>query len=227
VVGSTLRRIGVGLLLIGATYTPSAQATLPNAADHSIAQFLKQDDAQHPYRALRRLEAVNGSRSGWLEAITEYSPATGFQYQITGEGGSGYIRDKVLRGVLEGEREAIAKGEVARSSIDRANYAFQANGLDAEGLANVLLSPRRKDRTLVDGTIFLTPTDGDLVRLKGRLAKSPSFWIKNVNIVRSYQRMGDAVVPVSLESTADVWLLGPATLRMTYEYSEIDGRPID
>jgi hypothetical protein len=94
-------------------------------------------------------------------------------------------------------------------------------------LMNVLLSPRRKDRVLVDGTMFLQPSDGNLVRLEGRLAKSPSFWVKDVYIVRSYQRIGGAVVPVALESTAQLRLLGPSTLRMTYTYSEIDGRPVN
>ena len=39
--------------------------------------------------ALCRLEAENGSRKGWIEAVTEYSPETGFRYEITAEGGSG------------------------------------------------------------------------------------------------------------------------------------------
>ena len=70
----------------------------------------------------------------------------------------------------------------------------------------------------------LNATDGALVRLQGRLAKSPSFWVKNVDIVRSYERIDGKVVPVTLETKAQVRFLGEATLRMTYVYSEIDGR---
>jgi hypothetical protein len=205
---------------------PVARATAPDEADYSIRQFLAQDDTQHPYRATRRLEAENGTRSGWLEAVTEYSPANGFSYEITAEGGSGYIRAKVLRAVLDGERDVIAKGETARSSLARSNYNFQGNGVDSDGLANVLLSPRRKERVLLSGTMFLRPLDGDLVRLQGRLAKSPSFWIKNVDIIRTYERIDGAVVPVALETKAQVRFLGAATLRMTYVYSAIDGQPI-
>lgn len=223
-VGSWVPQATVTLLLLAVSLTPTAQATSVGVADQSINEFLKQDDTQHPYKARRRLEAVNGSRRGWLEAVTEYSPATGFRYHVVNEGGSGLIRDRVLRGVLEGERDAIAKGETSRSSLDRTNYLFQVNGLDADGLANIRVMPRRKDRTLVDGTMFLTATTGDLVRLTGRLAKSPSFWVKNVEIARSYARLNGVVVPVALTSTADVRFLGAATLRMTYEYSEIDGR---
>ena len=72
--------------------------------------------------------------------------------------------------------------------------------------------------------MFLTPADGDLVRLQGCLVKSPSFWIKNVVIVRTYERDG-IVLPVALTTTAQVRLLGEGTLRMTYAYHEIDGHP--
>jgi hypothetical protein len=64
------------------------------------------------------------------------------------------------------------------------------------------------------------------VRLQGQLAKSPSFWIKNVGIVRTYDRIAGVVVPIALTSTAQVRMLGAATLRMTYIYSEIDGRAV-
>jgi hypothetical protein len=195
-------------------------------ADDSVRQFLQTHGRRYPaYRAVRRLEAESGSRRAWLQAETEYAPATGFRYRVTGEGGSGYIRSKVLRGVLEGERQAVARGETDRSALDLTNYEFQPNGMDADGLANVLVHPRRKDRLLVIGTMFLQP-DGALVRLQGRLAKSPSFWVKNVDIVRTYASVSGAVVPIALESRADLRFAGSGTLRMTYEYSEVDGWPV-
>jgi hypothetical protein len=212
--------------LTAVAFVPALGATIPETADHGIRRFLEQDDAQHPYRAARRLEAENGSRRAWLEAVTEYSPASGFSYEVTGEGGSDLIRTRVLRPVLEEERNAISRGEVARSSLVRANYTFQADGIDEEGLANVLLSPRRKERVLVSGRMFLQPDDGSLVRLRGQLAKNPSFWIKDVEIQRSYERIKGVVVPVLLTASAQVRVFGPATLRMAYTYAEIDGQPI-
>jgi len=213
-------------MLVAFAFATGVRATVPDAADESIKQFLAQDDTQRAYRAVRHLEAENGGRKGWLEAKTEYSPESGFKYEITAEGGSGYIRTKVLKAVLDGERDVIALGETGRSSLDAANYTFQANGIGPDGLANVLLSPRRKERVLVSGMMALKADDGALVRLQGRLAKSPSFWIKNVDIKRTYQRIDGNVVPVALESKAQVRFLGEATLHMTYVYLEIDGRPL-
>ena len=216
----------VVLMLVAAGLGTHIGATSADPADHSMKQFLAQDDTQPPYRATRRIEAENGARSGWLEAVTEYSPETGFNYEVIREGGSDHIRTKVLRAVLEGEQETIARGETERSSLCRANYAFQPGGIDESGLANVILSPRRKERILVEGTMFLKPEDGRLVRLQGQLAKSPSFWIKNVDIVRHYDRIAGVVVPIALEATAQMRFLGSATLRMTYAYSEIDGHAV-
>ena len=211
-------------MLMAMVLASNARATVSDPADHSIKKFLAQDSRQRPYRAVRRLEAENGTRKGWIEAITEYSSESGFRYEITAEGGSAYIRANVLKAVLDGERDVIAQGETARSSLTPSNYSFRPNGIDKDGLANVLLSPRRRERVLVSGMMALNASDGVLVRLQGRLAKSPSFWVRNVDIVRTYERLDDHVVPVALTAKAKVRFLGDATLRMTYVYSEIDGR---
>ena len=98
--------------------------------------------------------------------------------------------------------------------------------MDAQGLANVLLSPRRKDSVLVAGTLFLRPDYAEPVRLQGRLAKSPSFWVKQVDIVRTYSRINGTVMPTALDSAAEIRWFGPASLHMTYTYTEIDGHPV-
>ena len=214
------------LLAVGLPLSVRATTSSVAIADNSIRQFLAQDHTQRAYKAARRLEAANGERAGWVEAVTEYSQGRGFTYHVTSEGGSDYIRNKVLRGILEGERSAILAGEAAVSALAEANYIFEADGVDADGLANIRLSPKRKERMLVAGMMFLNPDDGTLVRLQGRLAKSPSFWVKSVQIVRSYKRINNVVLPVKLETNARLRMLGPATLRMTYAYVEIDGHPV-
>jgi len=213
-------------LLIVAGAAATLVAT-PDQADDSIARFLAHATRQADYRGTRRLEAENGSRSGWLDVTTEYAPPTGFRYQITAEGGSDYIRNKVLKAVLDGERAVVAAGEDTRSALARINYNFQPNGVDDDGLAQVLLSPRRKERALVSGMMFLRPAEGELVRVEGRLAKNPSFWVRNVDIVRKYQRIAGVVVPVAMTSKAHIRFLGAATFHMTYRYSAINGQSVE
>jgi hypothetical protein len=221
-----LLRARAAMVLLTLAVMPTLLATTPNFADPTIERFLTRQEPPHPYRAARRLEAETGTRQGWLEATTEYSATNGFRYQITAEGGSSQIRSRVLKAVLEGEQSIIAKGEAGRAALAPDNYTFQPNGVDAEGFATVLLSPRRKDRSLLSGVMFLRADEGELVRLQGRLAKNPSFWVRDVDIVRNYSRIQGTVVPVALESKAHVRFLGPATFRMTYRYLEIDGQAV-
>jgi hypothetical protein len=217
-----------GMLLAGPALDATPRENSGSVENRSIEQFLTRRDDLRSYSALRRLNAENpgSGRSGWLEAHTDFSPETGLRYEIVAEGGSEAIRSKVLRAVLEGEKQMVARDGLARSAIAETNYDFRLDGVDPSGLVKVLLSPRRKEKSLVDGAMFLSPEDGDLVRIEGRLAKSPSFWVQRVDIVRSYRRIEGTLVPVSVESVAHVRFFGTSTLRMTYEYSEVDGRAV-
>jgi len=180
------------------------------------------------YRALRRLEAHNPkfNQSAWMTAWTEYDRAHGFRFTIVGEGGSSYIRSKVLRAALEGEQKIWDNDEPDRAGLTRENYLFDTMAPAPDGLATVAVKPRRKDVLLVDGAIFVQPGDGDLARIEGRLSKSPSFWTRRVDVVRRYERIGGVRVPISIESVAHVLLAGRSTFKMTYEYETINGQRV-
>jgi hypothetical protein len=188
----------------------------------AMERFLAREAIPNAYRGSRRLEAAGSGQRGWLDADTEFTPAAGLRYTITAEGGSGYIRSRVLRSLLEEERELIARGGSPEVAISRANYRLNADRIDADGRARVVMQPLRKERPLIIGRMLLSPDDDDLVRVEGRLAKNPSFWVTRVNVVRTYGRINGIAVPVLLESTAQLRFLGRSTLRMTYAYSELN-----
>jgi hypothetical protein len=195
----------------------------------ALQRFLSRGESPTvEYRALRRLEANNphfGQRA-WMEAWTEYDHAGGFRYAVVGEGGSGYIRSKVLRAALEGEHKMWLAREPQRASFSHDNYMFQDGAVTPEGLAAIVVKPRRKDILLVEGSIFLEPGDGDLTRIEGKLSKTPSIWTRRVDIVRRYERLAGVRVPVSIESVAHVLIAGRSTFKMTYEYETINGHPV-
>jgi hypothetical protein len=180
------------------------------------------------YRALRRLEAHNPkfNQSAWMTAWTEYDRTSGFRFTIVAEGGSSYIRTKVLRAALEGEQKIWAAHEPQKASLSNENYTFDPAVPVAGGLASVTVKPRRKDVLLVDGAIFVQPSDGDLARIEGRLSKTPSFWTRRVDVVRCYERIGGVRVPISIESVAHVLIAGRSTFKMTYEYETINGQHV-
>ena len=216
-----------GSLILCAVCGVAMTVTLP--AQHESVQlqkFLASPALSHSYSGTRRLEAAGSGQRGWLDARTEFTPDGGLNYEVTAEGGSDYIRRRVLRTLLEEERRLIARGDSSHVGISPANYTFTDEGMSETGLVRVGLQPRRSERALVIGRMFLNPRDGELVRVEGRLAKSPSFWVSRVSIVRLYERINGALMPVLLESTAQLRLLGRSTLRMTYSYSQIDRRKI-
>jgi hypothetical protein len=195
----------------------------PDAAI-ALERFLSRPIVQQQYRAFRRLEASGSGQQAWLEAQTEFSPATGMQYAIVGEGGSRYIRTHVLRALLEQEKQLIAQGRAGGAAFDQSNYQFSPDGYGQDGLVRILMRPLRKDRALIAGSLLLRPDDGELIRIEGRLAKNPSLWMKKVEIVRRYARINDVLVPTSLESIAHLRLLGRSSLTMAYDYSEVGHR---
>ena len=71
------------------------------------------------YSARRLLEAssVKLNESAWMEAATEYDPATGFRYSIVAQGGSDRIVKRVLKKVLEAERENSVLDEWRKGSL--------------------------------------------------------------------------------------------------------------
>lgn len=202
-------------------------ATVPNPqVVAAMEQFLGRPTTAHEYQASRRLEASGSGQRGWLDVQISFTTVAGLRYEVTAEGGSGYIRNRVLRSLLEEERQLIADGGATGVAIAEQNYEFHPEDVDGDGLAVVRIQPRRRHRSLIDGRMFLTREDGDLVRVEGRLAKNPSFWITRTRVVRSYRRIDGALMPVSLDTTAQLRLLGSSSLHMTYLYSHIDERPV-
>lgn len=175
------------------------------------------------YRAFRRLEAEGLGHRGWLEAWTELENGA-FRYAITGEGGSEGVRRRVLRKVLENERQAWVTGEAQRSAITEANYEFERPAEETGNLLKILFKPRRKGRLMLDGAMFLARDAAELVRVEGRLVSNPSFWVKRVDLTRQYQRINGINVPVNVDSIADLRFAGNAVFRMTYQYVRINGR---
>jgi len=194
-----------------------------------MQRFLERSDEKvGSYRALRRLEAKNPryKKHGWLEAWTTLDPAGGFSFTIAGQGGSSYIRDRVLKKALEREAEAYRRGETNAAALVSANYSFALDGEPADGLTRIAITARRKDPLLLNGALFLTSDGADLVRIEGTLARSPSIWTRQVRIVRRYGRVGSVRVPLAMESIADVLIAGRSTFEMRYEYASINGRTV-
>lgn len=181
------------------------------------------------FHAMRHLEATNRrfNKHGWMDVRTELSPENHFSFEVIAEGGSSYIRKKVLLPILEGEREIVSRGDAARSALTTDNYNFSAEQPAGPGVVRLTVRPLRGEMTLIDGALFVTRTDADLVRVEGRLAKNPSFWTRRVDIVRRYGRVAGVRVPLSIESIAQIRIAGRSEMTMTYDYEMVNGHVVD
>lgn len=215
--------LAAALLAAPAFQSPAGDSQDPPAA---ASRFLARTEPLLTSAvALRHLVATTrgGSMTGWMDACTALENGQ-LRYWIIGEGGSGQVRKRALLAALDGEVKA-RKENVSRAALDPANYEF-APEIAEDGLLRVNLTPRRKDTMLIEGAMFLSPEDADLIRLEGRLVKPPSFWTRQVHIVRRYARTSGVRVPVSMESNAKVLLVGTSTFAMTYRYLSINGEAI-
>jgi hypothetical protein len=208
-----------------------APAVAASAAEHdAVERFLSQlERPPVAYQAWRRLEASSAklNETAWMEAVTEFDPSAGFQYSITAQGGSERIVNRVLKKVLESERENAGIEEWRKGNLSHANYMFDFGGHAGSGMLRMRLTPRRRDSRLVAGSALLKAASGDLVRVEGRLSKSPSFWVRWVDVSSSYAPVAGAMMPVAIESTADVRIAGMSTFQMTYRYQTVDGRTVN
>jgi hypothetical protein len=217
--------------LAGATLLATAAPARPPADVPqlpALQRFLLLEHAVvHQAITVRHLEARNEhfDTEAWMDVRTE-ADATGFRYTVLGEGGSGLIRNKALRSTLDHEKELWNGGDSDRAWFTVDNYTFADGGLDEGGLASVRVTPRRKDLLLVNGSIFLRPESGDLVRVEGALGKSPSFWTRRIDVVRHYERIGGVHVPVAVESKAQIRIAGSSTFKMTYKYLALNGQAV-
>ena len=199
------------------------------SAEPSFERVLAKSNtvAPPPYRALRRMEGglIDSEKRGWIEAWTEYTPGRGFTYDVVREGGSEYVRNKILRGMLVSEQKLIASGKRLHASLESMNYRFEDGGMADGGLQRVLLRPAKKSDGVLNGSVLIDPESGLVTRIEGRLVKSPSFWLRDVDVTYKYAHVGERVVPVEMTSTGRVRMFGRSNFRMVYDYESIDGRP--
>ena len=196
------------------------------AVEPVVHRFLtRADDPLTQFRATRHLEAQNDrfNKDASMDVVTELFPDGRFTYTIVRESGSTTIRNRVMRGLLDNEKEMAAAKDPSRYAVTPSNYEVQGGESTDEGIVKLLAKPRRKDSGLIEGAVFVTSTDADIVRVEGRLVKTPSFWTTRVDVVKRYARVAGIRVPIRLDTTAHIRFAGTSTMSMTYQYEMVNG----
>lgn len=128
--------------------------------------------------------------------------------------------EKVVRKILDHEA-AAEKTDHSPTAIVPDNYEFSDQGREMfEGVNCYILGlkARREEPSLVNGRAWIDPNTFAIRKMEGTLAKSPSWWVKNVNVIVHFGDMGGVWIQTSSNAVADLRVLG--------KYS-VEGRALD
>jgi hypothetical protein len=125
----------------------------------------------------------------------------------------------VVSKMLESEAEASHPDVRSRIRLSPDNYEFHTlrTALLDDRMDYLLeVVPRRREERLFEGRVWIDAQDYAVARIEGEPAKNPSFWIRGVHFVHTYQKSGPIWFPVTTESVNEVRIFGATTLTINY-----------
>ena len=161
------------------------------------------------------------------EVRVEYQAPDHKTFVTESEKGSTLARDLVLKRLIESESETSAGRAHRDSSIKPANYELSVLGEQDVGRYHCLVveaHPRRKDKDLFEGKIWVDTKDFAIVRIAGQPALKLSFWVTRADFVRQYQKIGDFWLPAKDETFVHVRLYGKKILTIDHREYAINDR---
>jgi outer membrane lipoprotein-sorting protein len=148
------------------------------------------------------------------------------EFTVVSESGSGTVRERVFKKLLEAEQESMREENQQRTAITPDNYTFQLSDYektDTDEFYVLDAHPRSKNKFLFRGRIWVDAKDFAITRVEGEPAVNPSWWTVKTDFKRRYQKIGDFWLPASNESETKVRVFGTAIL--TIEYGEYQVTP--
>jgi hypothetical protein len=140
-------------------------------------------------------------------------------FDVVSEAGWASANKHVLRKMLESETETSNPSNRVKSRLTPDNYDFTLVGTEIiEGRSTYVIDvvPKRRDKYLMEGRIWVDAIDSALVRAEGKPAHNPSFWTRNVHFVQQYQKKGEFWFPVSTESITEARIFGTTHVSIAY-----------
>jgi hypothetical protein len=163
-----------------------------------------------PFTVTRRYElsgkAAEDSNSSVVADIS-FDPPDQKTYDIKYSDG-GRV-EKVVQKILDREAEYARNGK--KISFSREDYTFSYLGQAfIEGASYLVLgiTPKREDKDLLKGKIYVDPASYQIRRFEGQPAKSPSWWLKDVQLSTEYGQVGPMWLQTSSRGSANVRLFG-------------------
>lgn len=140
-------------------------------------------------------------------------------FQVVSENGWKSANKRVLRQMLATESESSRPETRSKSRITSDNYTFRMidkGPLDGRVAYLIDVAPKRQDKTLFRGRIWIDAEDYALARVEGEPAQNPSFWTRNVHFIQRYQKSGSFWFPALTTSITDARIFGTTNVTIRY-----------
>jgi outer membrane lipoprotein-sorting protein len=217
------------------TFGQQAVVAPPLAADEVMQRVIEMNEVR-----AKALENYSSLRSYHLECHclshkkadmvvrADYRAPNQKEFTIVSESGSGTVRHRVFKKLLEAERESMREENQQRSAITPENYTFQLSDYkktDTDEFYVLEAKPLTKNKFLFRGRIWVSAKDFAITRVEGEPAVNPSWWTLKTDFQRRYQKVGDFWLPESNESETRVRIFGTAVLTINYGEYQITEAP--
>jgi outer membrane lipoprotein-sorting protein len=199
----------------------SAQTQSPIPTNEEIIAKMEQAQTENrvhsrAYKVTRDYKLFGGENHSQARSrlIAEISviPPDSKKYTIDNSTGS-ILEEKIVRKMLDGE-VAFAK-DSRWSDITRENYSFRLvreDELSGQRCYVLDLLPKRESKNLLRGSIWVDAHSYLPLRVEGKPAKNPSWWVTDAHIVLLYGYVGPMWLQTSSEATANVRIIGRSTM---------------
>src|SRR4029077_11180349 len=224
----TLALLAVCIPAVAQQATVSAPLTADDVMRRVVQMNEQRSSALESYSSIRsyHLEChCLSHKTADIAVLAEYAAPNRKVFTIVSESGSGTVRSRVFKKLLEAEQESMREENQQRSAITPQNYTFQLTDYQEIGGNEFYVleaEPLTKNKFLFRGQVWVDAKDFAIAQVEGEPAVNPSWWTVKTDFTRSYQKIGSFWLPESNESDTKVRILGSAVLTIKYgEYQII------
>ena len=208
---------------------PTAEEIVTRMGAHDLQRQASVDG----YAGMRRYVLENhhfDKRSGILVRVRADQDGTK-HFEVVSEEGWKAANTHVLRKMVESEAETSRPDMRSKTKLNPENYDFEIAGTEVVSTRPTYVLeviPKRKDKYLFRGRIWIDAKDYALVRAEGSPAKNPSFWTKSTHFVQIYYKSGSFWFPRSTQSVTEARIFGTTDVSIEYfDYTPITHTPVD
>src|SRR6266481_9108445 len=187
------RLLLAALFLLPASAAAADESPSIPTAEEIVARMgsrdLQRQVSIEGYTGMRRYVLENEHLHKRAEMLVQVqgNPDGTKHFEVVSEEGWKAAHKHVLHKMLESETETSHPEMRAKTRLNTENYEFEVVGTEpvVGRTAYVLeIKPKRKEKYLFRGRIWVDAEDYALVRAEGNPAKSPSFWTKSTHFVQ-------------------------------------------